>query len=150
MSTSTDRRYVITWTEISNHRRDLTAAELATILNTTVAELSTVDVDELASELPDALAELDDSGLLGLTREDIHVVTEEGTTAAGQRVVDNDRWLARERLLIEHGRCAYQTGYGLPGMTYCQTRTAGPGVPFCGEHTAVASTLERRMRGDQS
>lgn len=55
------------------------------------------------------------------------------TTPTGQLRIDLDRWTEEERALIRAGKCPWQTGYGLPWMTYCEK----PGTPFCPKHDAA-------------
>jgi len=65
--------YIIDWTEVSNHRRELSAEELACLLDISPDELSAMDPSDIESRLPNALGGLDDDGFLGLTREGIQV-----------------------------------------------------------------------------
>lgn len=66
--------YRVTWTEVSNHTRDLTPDELADLLGVEVSELSAkFENDEVDGELADALADLDDDGFEFLTREQIEI-----------------------------------------------------------------------------
>lgn len=61
--------YTIEWTEISTHKRELTDEEFAELKGVTVEELAELDEDELSEDLENLLAELDDDGFEGLTRE---------------------------------------------------------------------------------
>ncbi|AXQ62397.1 hypothetical protein SEA_TINABELCHER_72 [Streptomyces phage TinaBelcher] len=61
--------YTVRWTEVSTHERVLSDEEFAELKGLTVAELADLDEDELSEELEDLLAELDDDGFEGLTRE---------------------------------------------------------------------------------
>jgi hypothetical protein len=61
--------YRVTWTEVSHHERDLTAEELAELLDVSADDIDPDDTEGLA----DALADLDDDGFQYLTREDIEV-----------------------------------------------------------------------------
>ncbi|MFG2923908.1 hypothetical protein ACGFYA_20685 [Streptomyces sp. NPDC048305] len=65
--------YTVEWTETSEHKRELSDEEMARIKGVTVAELAEMDEDEIADELDDLLAELDDDGFEGLVR-DVHEV----------------------------------------------------------------------------
>ncbi|MFJ6183748.1 hypothetical protein [Streptomyces sp. NPDC092295] len=61
--------YTVRWTEISDHERTLTNEEMAEIKGITVEELAELDEDQVSEGLSDELAELDDDGFRGLTRE---------------------------------------------------------------------------------
>ncbi|MEV5330836.1 hypothetical protein [Streptomyces werraensis] len=61
--------YTVEWTEISTHKRELTDEEFAELKGVTVEELAELDEDELWEGLDDQLAELEDDGFEGLTRE---------------------------------------------------------------------------------
>ncbi|MFJ6680564.1 hypothetical protein [Streptomyces werraensis] len=61
--------YTIEWTEVSTHKRELTDEEFAELKGVTVEELAELDEAELGEDLEDLLAELDDDGFEGLTRE---------------------------------------------------------------------------------
>lgn len=67
--------YTVRWTEVSQHERELTDEEFAALKGVTVEELAGLDEDELWEDLEDQLAELEDDGFEGLTRE-IEDVTE--------------------------------------------------------------------------
>lgn len=67
--------YTVEWTETSEHKRELTDAEMAAIRGITVEELAGMDEDEIAEDLEDLLAELDDDGFEGMER-DVHTVIE--------------------------------------------------------------------------
>lgn len=74
-------RYLVTWNEVSNHERELSADDLATCLG-----LDTVDPEmtDYSEGLADGLAQLDNDGFVGLTREDIRVIPipdDQGATA---------------------------------------------------------------------
>jgi hypothetical protein len=45
------------------------------------------------------------------------------------------RFTTNEWRLYQQGKCCWQTGYGLPGITYCNRRSK-PGHPFgyCPKH----------------
>lgn len=66
--------YIVRWTELSTHERVLSDEEFAELKGLTVAELEELDEYELGDELEDLLAELDDDGFEGLTREVERVV----------------------------------------------------------------------------
>jgi len=61
--------YTIEWTEVSTHKRELSDEEFADLIGVAVEELADMDEDELSEDLEDRLAELDDDGFEGLTRE---------------------------------------------------------------------------------
>ncbi|WP_405799495.1 hypothetical protein [Streptomyces sp. NBC_01506] len=61
--------YTVRWIETSEHRRDLTDEEMAELKGVTVAELAEMEEDEVADDLNDLLAELDDDGFEGLVRD---------------------------------------------------------------------------------
>lgn len=61
--------YTVEWIETSNHKRVLADEEFAQLKGVTVTELTELDEDELWDGLEDDLAELDDDGFEGLTRE---------------------------------------------------------------------------------
>lgn len=64
--------FTVTWTEISTHEVQLTALELANLLGVGVFDLN--EGADLTDGPEDALAELDDDGFDGLTRESIEVI----------------------------------------------------------------------------
>jgi hypothetical protein len=49
--------------------------------------------------------------------------------------VDRSRFTDHEWALYQAGKCCYQTGYGLPWMTWCE-RPSVPGHPlgYCATH----------------
>ncbi|MFE5663382.1 hypothetical protein ACFQ7W_05550 [Streptomyces niveus] len=61
--------YTVRWIETSEHRRDLTDEEMAKLKGITVAELAEMEEGEVADDLNDLLAELDDGGFEGLVRD---------------------------------------------------------------------------------
>ncbi|MFF7800226.1 hypothetical protein [Streptomyces olivaceus] len=66
--------YTVEWAETSNHKRVLSDEEFAQLKGVTVTELTGLDEDELWDGLEDDLAELDDDGFEGLTREISEVI----------------------------------------------------------------------------
>lgn len=68
------RTWTVTWTEISNHRREIDEDQMQTITGMDADELTEAyENDDLDGELANGLAELNDDGFEGLTREDIEV-----------------------------------------------------------------------------
>jgi hypothetical protein len=63
----------INWTEISEHAITLTPSEFAALRGIDITELATMHDYELTGDLCNTLAELDDDGFQGLTREDIEI-----------------------------------------------------------------------------
>ncbi|MEU5403733.1 hypothetical protein ABZ348_31095 [Streptomyces sp. NPDC005963] len=61
--------YTVEWTEVSSHKRVLSDEEMADLIGVTVDELAAMEEDEVESDLPDLLAELEDGGFEGLERE---------------------------------------------------------------------------------
>ncbi|QOV06201.1 hypothetical protein KGG72_gp71 [Streptomyces phage Salutena] len=61
--------YTIEWTEVSTHKRELSDEEFAELKGVTVEELAELDEEGLSEDLENLLAELDDDGFEGLTRE---------------------------------------------------------------------------------
>jgi hypothetical protein len=61
--------YTVRWTETSEHMRQLSDEEMATLKGVTVEELAEMDEDDIFHGLDDQLAELDDDGFEGLERE---------------------------------------------------------------------------------
>lgn len=61
--------YTVRWTEVSTHERELTDEEFAELRGVSVAELAELDEDDLGDDLENLLAELDDDGFEGVTRD---------------------------------------------------------------------------------
>lgn len=73
LSTATGQMYHLRWTQVSDHEVTISAGELAELMDVPLSELAElVDAGETPN-LDDALANLDDDGFIGLTREDIEI-----------------------------------------------------------------------------